>query len=194
MLRTNLGLRQTVKIVAVLNLAYFFIEFSVARQINSVALFADSIDFLEDTSVNILILLAFGWSVKTRAKLGYLFSGFLLIPGVAVAISAWDKFQNPVSPESLTMGLTGLGALAVNVFCAYLLVRFKKSKDSLTKTAYLSARNDAVANVAIILASVLSLFWVSGWPDLIVGLGILLLNLDSATEVLEAARKQKSRS
>jgi Co/Zn/Cd efflux system component len=171
---------------------YFVIEFSIARQINSVSLFADSIDFLEDVAVNVLILLAFGWSIKTRIKLGYLFAGLLLVPGIAVASVAWEKFQNPISPESLTLGLTGFGALIVNGFCAYLLVRFKKSKESLTKAAYLSARNDALANVAIIFASVISLFWASGWPDLIVGIGILLLNLDSAKEVLEASRRERA--
>jgi len=187
----NISLKKTVIIVAALNLIYFFYEFSIARIIGSVSLFADSIDFLEDTSVNILILLAFGWSLKTRVKLGYVFSGLLLVPGIAVLSVAWDKFQNPVSPESLSLGLTALGALVVNVFCAYLLSRFRKSKESLTKAAYLSARNDAFANVAIILASVISLFWTSGWPDLIVGIGILLLNLDSATEVLEASRRER---
>ena len=187
----NINLKKTVIIVAALNLMYFFYEFSIARKIGSVSLFADSIDFLEDTAVNILILLAFGWSIKTSVKLGYVFSGLLLIPGIAVLSVAWDKFQNPVTPESLSLGLTALGALVVNVFCAYLLSRFRKSKESLTKAAYLSARNDALANVAIISASVISLFWTSGWPDLIVGIGILLLNLDSATEVLEASRKER---
>jgi len=188
----NINLKKTVIIVALLNLMYFFYEFSIARKIGSVSLFADSIDFLEDASVNILILLAFGWSIKTRVKLGYVFSGLLLIPGIAVLSVAWDKFQNPVTPESLSLGLTALGALVVNVFCAYLLSRFRKSKESLTKAAYLSARNDALSNVAIIFASVISLFWASGWPDLIVGIGILLLNLDSATEVLEASRRERA--
>ena len=114
----NINLKKTVIIVASLNLMYFFYEFSIARKIGSVSLFADSIDFLEDASVNILILLAFGWSIKTRVKLGYLFSGLLLIPGIAVLSVAWDKFQNPVTPESLSLGLTALGALVVNVFCA----------------------------------------------------------------------------
>ena len=188
----NINLKKTVIIVASLNLLYFFYEFSIARKIGSVSLFADSIDFLEDASVNILILLAFGWSIKTRVKLGYVFSVLLLIPGIAVLSVAWDKFQNPVTPESLSLGLTALGALVVNVFCAYLLSRFRKSKESLTKAAYLSARNDALSNVAIISASVISLFWASGWPDLIVGIGILLLNLDSATEVLEASRRERA--
>jgi Co/Zn/Cd efflux system component len=187
----NISLKKTVIIVAVLNLIYFVYEFSIARKIGSVSLFADSIDFLEDAAVNILILFSFGWSIRTRVKLGYVFAGLLLVPGIAVLSVAWDKFQNPETPESLTLGLTGLGALVINVFCAFLLSRFRKSKESLTKAAYLSARNDALANVAIISASVVSLFWTSGWPDLIVGIGILLLNLDSATEVLEASRRER---
>jgi len=190
----NISLKKTVIIVAVLNLIYFVYEFSIARKISSVSLFADSIDFLEDAAVNILILFSFGWSIRTRVKLGYVFAGLLLVPGIAVLSVAWDKFQNPETPESLTLGLTGLGALVINVFCAFLLSRFRKSKESLTKAAYLSARNDALANVAIISASVISLFWTSGWPDLIVGIGILLLNLDSASEVLEASRKERALS
>jgi len=190
----NISLKKTVIIVAVLNLIYFVYEFSLARKISSVSLFADSIDFLEDAAVNILILFSFGWSIRTRVKLGYVFAGLLLVPGIAVLSVAWDKFQNPETPESLTLGLTGLGALVINVFCAFLLSRFRKSKESLTKAAYLSARNDALANVAIISASVISLFWTSGWPDLIVGIGILLLNLDSASEVLEASRKERALS
>ena len=190
----NISLKKTVIIVAVLNLIYFVYEFSIARKIGSVSLFADSIDFLEDAAVNILILLSFGWSIRTRVKLGYVFAGLLLVPGIAVLSVAWDKFQNPETPESLTLGLTGLGALVINVFCAFLLSRFRKSKESLTKAAYLSARNDALANVAIISASVISLFWTSGWPDLIVGIGILFLNLDSASEVLEASRKERALS
>ena len=53
--------------VALLNFAYFFVEFAVARHIGSVSLFADSIDFLEDTSVNFLVLVALGWTVQRRA-------------------------------------------------------------------------------------------------------------------------------
>ena len=67
---SGLTLRRVTIIVALLNLAYFFVEFTVAQKIGSVSLFADSIDFLEDTSVNLLIALALGWSVRNRARLG----------------------------------------------------------------------------------------------------------------------------
>lgn len=64
------ALRRTVLIVALLNLGYFGIEFTAALRINSVSLFADSVDFLEDASVNILIFVAIGWTALRRARVG----------------------------------------------------------------------------------------------------------------------------
>ncbi len=63
---TDHHLRRVVRLVAVLNLAYFGIEFAVARAIGSVSLFADSIDFLEDASINLVILVALGWAERKR--------------------------------------------------------------------------------------------------------------------------------
>jgi len=91
-------------------------------------------------------------------------------------------------PEAFALSLTGLGALAVNLSCAYLLAAYRHTSGSLTKAAFLSARNDALANVAIIGAGLATaLLWLSAWPDLIVGLTIAAMNVDSAREVWEAA-------
>lgn len=79
----SVALRRTVRWVAVLNLAYFFVELTVAQRIGSVALFADSIDFLEDASVNLLILVALGWSAQRRGAVGIVLAGILLVPGIA---------------------------------------------------------------------------------------------------------------
>ena len=95
------GLRRIVRRVALLNLAYFGVEFSVALSIGSVSLFADSIDFLEDTSVNFLILIALGWSARHRSHVGMALAGILLIPGLATIWTAWDKFLLPVPPSPL---------------------------------------------------------------------------------------------
>ena len=185
-------LRRAVIWVAALNFGYFFIEFTVARAIGSVSLFADSIDFLEDASVNFLVLVAMGWTARRRATVGFVLAALLLIPGIATAWMAWNKFQQPLPPDGLPMSLAGLGALAVNVYCAFLLVKVRNVAGSLSRAAFLSARNDAFANGAIILAAIVTGFWASGWPDLIVGIGIFLLNLGAAHEVYEAARKEVS--
>jgi Co/Zn/Cd efflux system component len=184
------GLRRAVRLVAILNFAYFGIEFAVALAIGSVSLFADSVDFLEDTSVNFLILVALTWSARSRAKVGMALAGILLIPGLATLWTAWDKFVTPVPPEPFALTLTGLGALAVNISCALMLTRFRHHSGSLTKAAFLSARNDALANVAIILAGLVTAYTLSAWPDLIVGLGIAAMNADAAREVWQAAREE----
>jgi Co/Zn/Cd efflux system component len=185
------ALRRAVLTVGVLNLAYFGVEFSVAVAIGSVALFADSIDFLEDASVNFLILIALGWTAKNRARLGMVLAGILLVPAIATLWTAWQKFNLPVMPDPVPLTLAGLGALAVNFSCAFILSRYRKHSGSLTKAAFLSARNDAIANVAIIGAGLITaFFWPSAWPDLIVGLAIAAMNADAAREVFEAAREE----
>lgn len=185
------ALRGTLKGVAGLNLAYFGVEFAVALAIGSVALFADSIDFLEDASVNLLILLALGWSAVARARVGMALAAILLAPGIATLWTAWEKFNAPVAPDPGPLTLAGLGALAVNLACAVMLARHRKSEGSLTRAAFLSARNDAFANIAIIAAGLVTAFlWRSAWPDMIVGLAIAALNAGAAKEVWEAAREE----
>lgn len=185
------SLRRTVAVVALLNLAYFGIEFAVALSIGSVSLFADSVDFLEDTSVNLLIFAALAWSPQLRARVGMLLSAILLVPALALLWSLWGKFSHPVPPEPFALSLTGLGALLVNLSCALMLARFRAHSGSLTRAAFLSARNDTIANVAIIAAGLVTAYlWRSVWPDVLVGLGIAVMNLDAAREVWEAAREE----
>jgi Co/Zn/Cd efflux system component len=185
------SLRRAVLTVALLNLGYFFVEFTSAISISSVSLFADSIDFLEDTSVNLLILFALGWSLQARSLVGMALAVILLVPGLAALWTVWQKIAAPVPPEPITLSVVGAGALAVNVTCAFILARFRKASGSLTKAAFLSARNDAYANIAIIAAGVLTAFTLSIWPDVIVGLGIAAMNATAAREVWEAARAER---
>jgi Co/Zn/Cd efflux system component len=69
----------------------------------------------------------------------------LFAPGIATAWTAWEKFNLPLPPAGLLLTLTGLGALGINLFCAFLLARFRAHSGSLTRAAFLSARNDALA-------------------------------------------------
>jgi Co/Zn/Cd efflux system component len=184
------GLRRAIALVALSNLSYFGVEFVVARAIGSVSLFADSIDFLEDASVNGLILVALGWSSRSRARVGMGLAGILLIPGLATLWTAWTKIAHPAAPDPFSLTTTGLGALAVNLSCAFLLARYREHSGSLTKAAFLSARNDALANIGIIGAGFLTVVFRSAWPDLIVGLAIAAMNADAARAVFGAARRE----
>src|SRR5215472_15167930 len=104
-------LRQAVRVVAILNLAYFGVEFAVALAIGSVSLFADSVDFLEDTSINVLIALGLNWPPKARARLGMVLALVLLVPALATLWTAVRKFTVPLAPSPVPLTLAGLGAL-----------------------------------------------------------------------------------
>jgi len=185
------GLSRTVGIVALLNGLYFFIEIAVALSIGSVSLFADSIDFLEDTSVNLLILLALRWGAKARARVGMALAAILLAPALAGVATAIAKLQTMVPPEPVSLSITGIGAMAINLICALMLARYRDHAGGLTKAAFLSARNDVLANVAIVAAGLVTGWvWHSPWPDLIVGVGIAILNADAAREVWQAAKSE----
>jgi Co/Zn/Cd efflux system component len=185
------ALRRAVAVVALLNLSYFGVEFAVALTIGSVSLFADSIDFLEDATVNGLILAALGWSARRRSMVGMVLAAVLFAPVVGTLWTAWQKVQVPVPPGAVPLSLAGFGALAINLYCAFRLARFRTHSGSLTRAAFLSARNDALANVAIIAAGVVTAVTPSPVPDLSIGLGIFVLNLDAARRVYAAARDER---
>jgi Co/Zn/Cd efflux system component len=184
-------LRRAVLTVMLLNLGYFGVEFAVALAIGSVSLFADSVDFLEDASINLLIAVAIGWDPRRRATLGMVLAAILLAPALAGLWTAYQKLVAPIAPAPLPLTLTGFGAFLVNLSCALILARFRHHSGSLTKAAFLSARNDVLANIAIILAGIVTAtLWRSAWPDLIVGIGIAIMNADAAREVWHAARDE----
>ena len=183
-------LRRTVATVAGLNLAMFAVEIVVALSGGSVSLFADSVDFLEDASINLLILVGLSWSVCAKARLGMGLAAIILVPGLATLVMAWHRYASGAPPEAVAVGVTGLVALAVNTTCAVLLVRHRTAAGSLTRAAFLSARNDTLANVAIVAVGIVTLWWRSPWPDLAIGLAIGVLNAGAAWEVWEAARDE----
>lgn len=188
---TASGLRRAVLIVAALNLAYFFVEATVALTIGSVSLFADSVDFLEDTAVNLLIFIALGWPLARRATMGKVMAIIILLPAVAALWQAIAKFQQPDAPDPMSLILTAGGAVVVNTICSVILLRHRDHGGSMTKAAWLAARNDVIVNIGIIIVGVITLVVVrNGWPDLILGLGIIALNARAAWEVWEVAEEE----
>jgi Co/Zn/Cd efflux system component len=189
--KQNAQFAKSVLFVASANLTYFFVEFIAANNIHSSSLFADSIDFLEDASINILIFLALGWSIKSKARLGKCLAMILVIPALAFLYTIWQKFNVPSVPDPSILSLTGFGALLVNLTCTFILMQFRNYQGSLTRAAFLSARNDALANIGIIIAGLIGYIWVSMWPDLIVGFLIMAINLDAAKEIWEASESHE---
>jgi Co/Zn/Cd efflux system component len=185
------GLRRVIRLVAILNLAYFGIEFAVALAIGSVSLFADSIDFLEDASVNFLILVAMGWNAAPPCASR---NGACRSParaGVSHSLDCLAQVPHTCAARPPTTVTRRCGcARGESVVCAHADPLSTHHAGSLTRAAFLSARNDALANVAIIGAGLVTIYVRSAWPDLIVGLGIAVMNADAAREVYRTARAE----
>jgi Co/Zn/Cd efflux system component len=190
--RTDPRFIATLWAVIGLNIAYFAVEFTVALKIDSVALFADSVDLLEDMALSAIVLAALRFSSPVRARLGMALAGVLLLPATAALVALVQKFVTaaPIVPTPFALSITGLGAFVVNVVCALLLASVRTHAGSLTKAAFLSARNDVIGNVAIIAAGGVTALWPSIWPDVVVGVAIAALNADSARDVWTAARRE----
>ena len=184
-------LRRVVLIVAIINFAYFFVEFGVALVAGSVSLLADSVDFLEDTAVNILIFIALGWPLARRAVVGKVMAVVIVGPAGVAAWEAVQRFSHPVTPEIGPVVLASVGAIVVNGTAAWLLTRVRHHGGSLSKAAFLSARNDVLVNLAIIVMALVTLGTASGWPDLILGCFIIFLALRAAYEVWEASEEER---
>lgn len=187
----NITQNRAILIVALLNFGYFFVEFFAALNITSVSLFADSIDFLEDAFTSFLILWGLYLSLQNRMRLAYLLIGLIFIPSLFTLVFAINQFLNPVVTNGFSLTSYAMGALIINLFCAFLMARFKTSDNSLLLTAFYSARNDALANIAMIIAGVMTLYTVSHYPDLIVGILIFLLNLDASKAIYEQIKKER---
>ncbi|MDL0401758.1 hypothetical protein QQO25_02070 [Corynebacterium lehmanniae] len=86
-------IRRAVLIVALLNLAYFFVEFAGAVAIGSASLFADSADFLEDTAINLLVFFAVAWPAARRRTAGSVLAALILIPAVAAIAAAKEVWE-----------------------------------------------------------------------------------------------------
>lgn len=186
----SLDLRRTALLVAVLNLLWFFVQTAAAIVLGSVSLFADAVDYLEDTAINLLIVLALGFSLRRRARAGRVMAFILLLPAIAACVQAVRKFQHPEAPDPVFVALAALGALLINGVCAWLLHRFRTGKGSLSKAAWLAARNDVIVNILILAMAGITALQGTGVPDLILGIVILLLNLRAAWEVWEAAGEE----
>ena len=183
-------LRGTVLVVAGLNLAYFFVEAGVAVAIGSVSLLADSVDFLEDAAVNLLVVVALGWAAAAQARVGRLMSLVILLPALAAAWQAFAKLADPVAPDPWALTLTAGGAVAVNSVAAMLLVRVRHRAGSMTQASWLAARNDVLVNLAIIAMWLVTAATGSGWPDIALGVVIVVLNVTAAREVWELATEE----
>ena len=182
--------KKAVFFVAILNLLYFFVEFIVALNIRSVSLLADSIDFIEDASINFLIFFAVSLTTVKKARISILLSIIMLLPGITALWAIWQQIIHQEPPAPVELSTVAFGALIINCLCTLILMKFRNYSGSLTKAAFLSARNDALANIAIIFTGIITILYPSIWPDILVGLFIAYIRAESALVIFKNATKE----
>ncbi len=171
--------RKALLIAAGLNLGMVFVELAAAFYANSIALFADAVDFYEDAMTYFMAAALIGFGARARAGFGGALSLMMTVPCLWIAWKAVEQLLHGLPPDPLPMGAVALLALVVNVYCAILLAPHRQG-DSAHQGVWLSTRNDAIANIAVVVAAVATYAWQATWPDVAVGLVIVAINLQAA--------------
>lgn len=178
--------RRVLWTVLALNAAMFVIEMIAGLGARSVSLQADALDFLGDSANYAISLFVLArpprWRTGAAALKGLAMLGFGLW---VIGATVWSLMTRGV-PDPVVMGSVGVLALAVNVFCAFLLFRFRGG-DANMRSVWLCSRNDAISNIAVVAAASGVFASGSAWPDLAVAAVMASLALYAAVLVLRHA-------
>lgn len=180
--------RRALWIVVVLNVGYGLAEIVAGFVSGSQALKADALDFLGDGTITLLGLLAIGWSLVWRARSALLQGIFLGVLGLGILVTSAYRVFVLHQPEAEIMGLFGVIALVVNLASAWVLLPHR-SGDANVRAVWLFSRNDAIGNVAVIIAAGLVAWTATPWPDLVVAVIIAGLFLQSSWAIIKDARR-----
>lgn len=183
------GWRRALWIALVVNAIMFAVEMYAGAHADSRALQADALDFLGDSANYAISLGVAGLALAWRARAALIKGATILLFGVYVLGSAgWAALQG-AQPEAEVMGAIGFLALAANVGVALLLYRFRDG-DSNMRSVWICSRNDAIGNIAVMVAA-LGVFGTGrAWPDLIVAAIMALLALTGGYQIIRQARAE----
>jgi Co/Zn/Cd efflux system component len=169
-----------------LNAAMFAVEMGAGVLAGSQALQADALDFFGDTLTYGLSLAVIGMSLEVRATAALIKGVTLALMGAWILGSTlWHTFALGL-PRAEVMGTVGFLALAANVTSVLLLMKYRDG-DANVRSVWLCSRNDAIGNVAVVLAALGVWGTATGWPDIIVAGLLATLFLQSATKILRQA-------
>jgi Co/Zn/Cd efflux system component len=185
--------RRVLWVALALNAAMFAVEIGAGFRSGSVSLLADAIDFFGDAAnygVTLAVLsMGLAWRARAAVLKGLSMMGFgLFVAGKTL----WSAAQG-LPPEAMTMGLVGALALGVNVAVALMLYAFREG-DANMRSVWLCSRNDAIGNVAVMLAALGVFGTGTAWPDLAVAAVMAALALSGGWSVLRQARGELGRT
>ncbi len=176
-------------IVIAINATMIVIEMWAGMASGSQALKADALDFAGDAATYGLSLAVIGASIRTRAMASLIKSGSLALIAITVLGMTALRFAEGVPPEAQTMSLVALLALGANVASVIILLKWRDG-DSNVRSVWLCSRNDAIGNVAVIVAGLLVAATASALPDLLVAIMLAGLFLRSSIAIARQAMSE----
>ncbi|OTG90240.1 cation transporter [Acinetobacter sp. ANC 3832] len=188
--KPNSKFRTALWIALVINLAMFFVELIGGAYAHSSALWADSLDFFGDALNYGISLAVLGASLYWRATVALVKGATMAVFGLVVIGKTAYAYTQGIPPEAITMGAIGVLALIANVIAAVVLYAFRDG-DSNMQSVWLCSRNDAIGNVAVILAAVGVFGTGSLIPDLLVALVMATLGLTAGYQVIQKAMQER---
>lgn len=183
----ELSYKRALWIVVLLNAGYGLIEIVGGFLAGSQSVKADALDFIGDGVISFLGLIAVGWGLAARAKAALLQGIFLGVLGAGVLVGTAYRAVVQHQPEAELMGVLALVGLVVNVMAAVVLLPHRQG-DANVRAVWLFSRNDAIGNVAVIVAAALVAWTQTPWPDLVVAVIIAVLFLQSSFSIIKDAR------
>jgi Co/Zn/Cd efflux system component len=178
--------RRILWIALAVNLAMFAVEIGAGLAAQSASLLADSLDFLGDAANYGIALFVLGMALQWRARAALIKAASMGIFGLWVAVTTIQHALAGTVPEAPVMGAVGALALAANLGVAVLLYRWRDG-DSNMRSVWICTRNDAIGNLAVLLAAVGVFGSGAGWPDYVVAAIMSGLAMTGAVQVTRQA-------
>ncbi len=181
--------RRALIVVIAINAVMFLVETGAGLLAGSMALRADALDFLGDALTYGLSLAVIGRADTVRASAAMLKGVTLAVMGVWVMVETLTRLSAAIPPEPITMSVIGTLALAANLISVVLLMRWRNG-DANVRSVWLCSRNDAIGNVAVVLAAAGVFGTGSALPDLIVACAMATLFLSPSVRILQQAGRE----
>ena len=183
--------RRALWIALAVNATMFVAEMAAGVAGGSKALQADALDFLGDAANYAISLGVAGLALAWRARAALLKGGTLALLGMYVlATTGWAVWHGGI-PEAEVMGVVGVTALVANAAVALMLYRYRTG-DANMRSVWICSRNDAIGNVAVVLAAAGVFGTGTAWPDLIVAGIMAALGISGGVQIIRQARSELS--
>lgn len=176
-------------VLLIINGVMFAVEISIGILAESMGLIADSLDMLADAAVYGIGLYAVGRSKSLKLKAATISGYFQIILGIGILSEIVRRFVFGSDPEPLLMVSISMLALIANVVCLALISKHRDGEIHM-RASWIFSRNDVIANAGVIIAGALVYLLKSGWPDLVIGILIVLIVIKGGISIISEAREQ----